>query len=224
MATTSSSPLPFTIYSARNAVSAPAGTYLGQASKKTNVQGSYDYFPQQTQACSSVYLFARIAGTRNTKITRPTTTNPYVYITTRNYGANQVAGYESTSTLHDYTNNIATMRTITTDGSITITEDPRHDYSLEALTYDFDNVCNINGLFYRRLGVPGKSHVMWMMKDIVGSDFISITDSTTSLNFSFNQGNYNSMASTTPCVDTTRGSQPINRWNTTLNTQNCKGL
>ena len=219
----SSNSLPFTIYNARNADVAPAGTYLGQASKKTNIQGTYDYFPKMVQNCATVFLFARISGTRNTKITKPTTTNPYIYVTTRAYYVNQVPGYESTSLLHDFTNYITTMRTITTDGSILLTENSRHDYDLKALTYDFDNVCNINGLYYRRLGVPGKSHVVWMMKDIIGSEFISITDNGTSLNFYFNQGNYKALSPTTSCVDSTRGNQNISRWNTTLNTQNCKG-
>lgn len=212
--------LPFVIYSARNADNAPAGTYLGQASKKTNVPGSYDYFPNLVKNCSTVFVFARIVGTRNTKITRPTTDNPYIYVSTRGYDVEKVPGFESTSILHDYSNYTATMRTITTDGSISINENPRHDYDLKSLTYDFDNVCNINGLFFRRLGVPGKSHVVWMMKDIVGSDFIDVADNDTSLNFSFNPGSFGDGIH--PCVDDSRGTFSFDRWNTDLSKVSCK--
>jgi hypothetical protein len=223
LASITSNSLPFTIYSARNAIATPAGTYLGQANKKTNAAGTFDYFPQQVQACATVFLFARIAGTRNVNITRPTTTNPYIYISTRGYFVNQVPGFESTSLLHDFTNFTATMRTITTDGSIKIKENARHDYQLSALTYDFDNVCNINGLYFRRLGVPGKSNVVWMMKDIVGSDYITIQDNNTSLNFTFNTNNYYGILNP-QCVDDSRGAMVIDRWNPNLATQNCKGL
>jgi hypothetical protein len=213
--------LPFTVYNARNADTAPAGTYLGQASKKTALSGSYDYFPHLAKTCATVFIFARIVGTRNTKITRPTTDNPYIYVSTRGYFVEKIPGYESTSILHDYDSYTATLRTITTDGSIILTENKRHDYDLQALTYDFDNVCNINGLFYRRLGVPGKSDVVWMMKDIVGSEFITVSDGDTSVNFSFNSSNFAS-AVNTPCVDDSRGHYEFYRWNTDLSKASCK--
>jgi len=216
-----SNSLPFTIYNARNADTAPAGTYLGQASKKTNLKGSYDYFPNLAVPCATVFIFARIVGTRNTKITRPTTENPYVYVTTRGYDVQKVPGYEYTSILHDYTDYTATLRTLTSDGSIVIKENARHDYELEAVTYDFDNACSINGLFFRRLGVPGKSDVVWMMKDIVGSDFITVTDDTTALRFGFNMSAYTESVSGA-CVDVSRGTYPFERWNTDLSKESCK--
>jgi hypothetical protein len=216
-----SNSLPFTVYNARNADVAPAGTYLGQAAKKTNLKGTYDYFPHLAGHCTTVFLFARITGTRNTKITRPTTENPYIYVSTRGYFVDKVPEYESTSILHDYNDYTATIRTITTDGSIVIKENARNDYDLEALTYDFDNVCNINGLFFRRLGVPGKSDVVWMMKDIVGSDYISIRDDDTAVNVGFNSDNFYN-AVNPECVDDSRGSYIFDRWNTNLSKASCK--
>lgn len=213
--------LPFTVYNARNADISPAGTYLGQASKKTNALGSHDYFPHLAKTCATVFVFARIVGTRNTKITRPTVDNPYIYISTRGYFVDKISGYESTSILHDYDSYTATLRTLATDGSIIITENKRHDYELQALTYDFDNICNINGLFFRRLGVPGKSDVVWMMKDIVGSEFITVSDGDTSVNFSFNSSNFSS-AGSTACVDDSRGQYKFSRWNTDLSKASCK--
>ena len=216
-----SNSLPFTIYNARNADSSPAGTYLGQASKKTDLKGSYDYFPNLARTCATVFIFATIVGTRNTKITRPTVDNPYVYVSTRGYFVEKISGYESTSILHDYADYTATLRTLATDGSIIIKENVRHDYELEALTYDFDNVCNVNGLFYRRLGVPGKSDVVWMMKTVIGSDYMSVNDADTALNISFNAEAF-ADAINPQCVEISRGVQVFDRWNTTLTKQSCK--
>lgn len=213
--------LPFTVYNARNAVNAPAGTYLGQASKKTNVNGSYDYFPNHARPCSSVFIFARIAGTRNTKITRPTVDNPYIYVSTRGYFVEKIPGHEKTSILHDYTDYTATLRTLDTDGSIVIKENVRHDYELAALTYDFDNVCNINGLFYRRLGVPGKSDVVWMMKNVVGSEFMIVNTDEERITVTFNADAF-AAAVDAQCVDNSRGQYPLERWNTNLVKESCK--
>lgn len=213
--------LPFTVYSARNADSAKAGTYLGKASKKTNEYGSVDYFPGLARSCSSVFIFARIVGTRNTKITRPTIDNPYIYVSTRGYFVEKIPGYESTSILHDYTDYTATLRTLATDGSIVISENTRHDYQLEALTYDFDNVCNVNGLFYRRLGVPGKSDVMWMMKTIRGSDHMTVNSTEEQVTVSFS-GEGSGVISGEACVSDSRGEYPFERWNTPLIKESCK--
>lgn len=215
-----SNSLPFTVYNARNADKSPAGTYLGQASKKTNLSGSYDYFPNHVSVCASVFVFARIVGTRNTKVTRPTVDNPYIYVSTRGYFVEKIPNHEKTSILHDYTNYTTTLRTLETDGSIIIKENNRHDYELEALTYDFDNVCNINGLFYRRLGVPGKSDVVWMMKNVVGSEYINIVSGVDTLTVVLNTSNFNPNTSTG--AGSSRGQYPFDRWNPTLSKESCK--
>lgn len=216
-----SNSLPFTIYNARNAITAPAGTYLGRASKRTDLETSYDYFPNLVGACSNVFVFATIVGTRNTKVTRPTVDNPYIYVSTRGYFVKKIPDHEKTSILHNYDNYTATLRTLATDGSIIIKENDRHDYQLEALTYDFDNVCNVNGLFYRRLGVPGKSDVVWMMKNIEGSRFITIDSSRNAIKVEFNSAAYNASIFDEN-IDSGRGVYPFERWNPPLIQGSCK--
>jgi hypothetical protein len=90
---------------------------------------------------------------------------------------------------------------------------------LEALTYDFDNVCNINGLFYRRLGVPGKSNVVWMMKNIVGSEFMTVATDDESVTIGFNS---DASLTTAECVGLGNGDYPLDKWNPNLVIEPCK--
>lgn len=166
MGTKSTNQVPFTIYTVKNESSKGVNVYLGVASKvdRTN---TVDYFPHQVVACKTTYLFASIVGTRNVKVTRPTTTDPYIYIETRQVEGKQCEGLEATSLLKSSSTSGLTLRTIASDPSIKI-EDNGCNYGLTTFTYDVQNVCSINGFYYRTIGIPGRTDVVWQFKEIEG--------------------------------------------------------
>jgi hypothetical protein len=179
------SDLAFSVYSVKNENSNGVNVFLGIASKKTTTNNTIDYFPHKVVSCKSTYLFASIVGTRNVKVTRPTTTDPYIYLETRK--VNPVRdGIEATSFLKSGDSSGIVLRTITSDASIQI-NDKGCNYGLTTLKYDVQNACSINGLFYQRSGTPGESDVVWQFKEIVGvPPFINVSDSGGTITISFN--------------------------------------
>ena len=164
--------LPYTVYTVKNESSRGANIFLGIASLANNIN-TKDYFPNQVSACKTTYLFATVAGTRNVKITRPTTTDPYVYIQTRQVSPKQCPDNPATSLMKSGDSSGIVMRTFSSDSSVII-EDLGCNYGLNTYTYDVENVCSINGLFYRTIGTPGRSNVVWQFKDIVAENCVAI--------------------------------------------------
>ena len=173
--------VPFTVYSVKNESSKGVNVYLGVASKNNNAT-TVDYFPQQVVACKTTYLFASITGTRNVKITRPTTTDPYIYVETRQVAPTSCGQIRATSFLKQGNNAGMTMRTLSSDHSIKI-EDNGCNYGLSTFKYNVANVCAMNGFFYRTLGTPGRSNVVWQFKDIITSNCISMIDKNGTITF-----------------------------------------
>jgi hypothetical protein len=166
MAIKASNNIPFTVYSVKTESPKGVNIFLGVASQSNNATTT-DYFPHQVISCKTTYLFASIVGTRNVKVTRPTTTDPYVYIETRRVAGNICEEYPATSFMSKSSERGIEMRTLSSDGSIQI-KDNDCNYGLDTYKYDVKNVCSINGLFYRTIGTPGKSNVVWQFKDIEG--------------------------------------------------------
>lgn len=166
--------VPFAVYSVKNESSKGVHVYLGVASKNNNAT-TVDYFPHQVVSCKTTYLFASIVGTRNVKITRPTTTDPYIYVETRQVVPTNCGQFRASSVLKSGDVNGMTMRTLATDGSITI-EDKGCNYGLSTFKYSVQNACSINGFYYKTLGVPGKSNVVWQFKDVAVGNCIIKTE------------------------------------------------
>lgn len=183
--------IPFATYTVKNESTRGVNIFLGVATKNNNVN-TVDYYPNQVLACKTTYLFASIVGTRNVKITRPTTTDPYIYIQTRQVAPQQCPEYPATSLLQTGDNTGITLRTLKSDASITI-EDNGCNYGLSTPTYDVQNVCNMNGVYYGSIGTPGKSNVVWMFKEIIGSPpCITVTqDPLGAINIAVNQADCN---------------------------------
>jgi hypothetical protein len=114
-------------------------------------------------------------GTRNVKITRPTTTDPYIYVETRQVFPTNCGQFRATSVLKEGDNNGMVMRTLATDGSITI-EDHGCNYGLSTFKYSVQNACSINGFYYRTMGTPGRSNVIWQFKDITVGNCLNMID------------------------------------------------
>jgi hypothetical protein len=165
--------IPFTTYTVKNESSKGVNVFLGISAKANNINTT-DYYPHQVSACKTTYLFASVVGTRNVKVTRPTTTDPYVYIETRKVEPQQCPQYKSTSLLKSGDNTGLVLRNLNSDPSITI-EDNGCNLGLSTFTYDVQNVCSINGFYYGSIGTPGNSNVVWKFKEVVGqSSCISI--------------------------------------------------
>jgi hypothetical protein len=162
-----SNTIPFTTYTLKNASNKGVPVFLGQSLKNNNIN-TKDYFPHQVSACKTTYLFASVVGTRNVKITRPTTTDPYVYIETRKVEPQQCPQYKPTSLLKSGDNTGLVLRNLSSDSSITI-QDNGCNFGLSTYTYDVQNACNINGFYYGSLGSPGSSNVIWKFKEVVSA-------------------------------------------------------
>lgn len=156
--------IPFTIYTVKNESIKGVNIYLGVASLSNNVT-TVDYFPHQVIACKTTYLFASIVGSRNVRVTRPTTKDPYIYVETRKVTPMKVGSYDATSFMKSGDSNEIVLRTITSDKSIKI-EDYGCNYGLSTFKYEVANACNINGFLYKTIGIPGHSNVTWQFKDI----------------------------------------------------------
>ena len=167
MAIRSNNNLPFTYYTVKNESSRGVNVFMGVSSKKNNLTSEVDYFPHHVIACKTTYLFASIVGTRNVKITRPTTTDPYIYVQTRQVEPQQVKDLEATSFLKSGNSSGMTLRRLSSDSSIVI-NDNDCNYGLNTFTYKVQNVCSINGLFYKTYGSAGKTNVVWQFKEIEG--------------------------------------------------------
>jgi hypothetical protein len=159
--------LPFTTYTVKNESSRGVNIYLGIASKGNNLTSTIDYFPHQVVACKTTYLFASIVGTRNVKITRPTTKDPYIYVETRKVQPQQVKDLEATSFLKSGGSGSMVLRRLSSDPSIVI-EDNDCNYGLSTFTYSVQNACSINGFYYKTIGTPGQTNVVWQFKEIIG--------------------------------------------------------
>lgn len=175
--------IPFTIYTVKNESSKGVNIYLGIASINNTVTTS-DYFPHRLLACKTSYLFASIVGTRNVKITRPTTIDPYIYVETRKVTPESCGSIKATSLLKSGNQSSIVLRTITSDASVKI-DDYGCNYGLSTFKYKVANACNINGLYYKTIGIPGKSHVQWFMKSVTGGGDISIINTAEKIIFVF---------------------------------------
>lgn len=175
--------IPFTLYTVKNESTKGVNIYLGIASINNNVTTS-DYFPHRVLACKTSYLFASIVGTRNVKITRPTTTDPYIYVETRKVTPISCGLVEATSLLKSGSQDSVVLRTLTSDSSVKI-EDYGCNYGISTFKYKVANACNINGLYYRTIGSPGNSHVQWLMKNITAEGDISIKETKDKITFVF---------------------------------------
>lgn len=179
--------IPFTLYTVKSESSKGVNVYLGVASKPDNRGNNTEYFPHQVVACKTTYLFASIVGTRNVKVTRPTTKDPYIYIETRGVAGQQCEGLEATSLLKSGSGSLV-MRTVTSDSSIKFI-DNGCNYGLTTFKYDVQNACSINGFYYRTMGVPGQTDVVWLFKGIVGDPpCINVTQENGIIGFSLNKG------------------------------------
>lgn len=162
--------VPFTIYTVKNESTKGVNIYLGVASLSNNVT-TVDYFPHRVIACKTTYLFASIVGSRNVRITRPTTVDPYIYVETRKVIPTKVGEYDATSFMKSGDSKEIVLRTITSDKSIKI-EDYGCNYGLSTFKYEVANACNINGFLYKTVGIPGHSNVTWHFKNINASSYI----------------------------------------------------
>jgi len=172
MSNTSINNIPFTLYTVKNESAKGVNVYLGIASINNNVTTS-DYFPHMVIACKTSYLFASIVGTRNIRITRPTTIDPYIYVETRKVTPKSCGAVEATALMKSGSSDSIVLRTITSDTSVKI-EDYGCNYGLSTFKYKVANACSINGMYYQTNGIPGRSHVQWKMKDVVGGGDIKI--------------------------------------------------
>lgn len=181
------SELSFSVYSIKNENGdGGVNVFLGIASKKTTTNNTIDYFPHKVVACKSTYLFASIVGTRNVRVTRPTSTDPYIYLETRKPIAIQ-DGPPETSFLKSSDSSGMTLRTISSDASIQI-RDNGCNYGLTTFKYDVQNACSINGFYYQKTGIPGESDVVWQFKEVVGvQPCINVLDSNGEITISFNK-------------------------------------
>jgi hypothetical protein len=173
MAKASTNNLLFTTYTVKNESTRGAHVYMGIAAKGNNAT-TVDYFPHKVVACKTTYLFASIVGTRNVKITRPTTTDPYIYVQTREVDAKQCS-LPPTSLLKSGDKTNMVLRTMSSDPSITI-HNNGCNYGLSTFTYNAINACSINGLLYKTYGTPGQSNVVWQFKTIIGDGCIVVSD------------------------------------------------
>jgi hypothetical protein len=185
MAIKSVNNLPFSTYVVKNEVTDNVHVYMGIASRSNNANKT-DYFPHQVVACKTTYLFASLVGTRNVKITRPTTQDPYIYVQTRAVDPQTCSGYEPTSLKYSGDMGGITLRTIKTDPTITI-EDHGCNYGFTTFRYYVQNACSMNGVYYGTIGVPGESNVIWQFKSIVPGSCILMEDNGCRLKFSFDR-------------------------------------
>lgn len=186
MATRTINNIPFTTYVVKNESKKGANIYLGIASRDNNAT-TKDYFPHQVIACKTTYLFASIVGTRNVKITRPTTTDPYIYVETRVVDPKQ-CGMAATSLLKSGGSGGLTVRSVSSDSSITI-EDYGCNYGLNTYRYFVQNACAINGIYYKTIGVPGKTNVIWQFKSIQAGNCVSMGGGAGVIRFDFDREN-----------------------------------
>ena len=193
MAKASTNNLLFTTYTVKNESTRGAHVYMGIATKGNNAN-IVDYFPHKVVACKTTYLFASIVGTRNVKITRPTTTDPYIYVQTREVVPTQCS-IPPTSLLKEGDKYHMVLRTMASDPSIKI-HNNGCNYGLSTFTYTARNACSINGFLYKTYGVPGQSNVVWQFKRVIGDGCISVTDKDGVITF------------TNICVDDTIGCDP----------------
>lgn len=180
MAKASTNNLLFTTYTVKNESQRGVHVYLGIATKSNNAT-TVDYFPHKVVACKTTYLFASIVGTRNVKITRPTTTDPYIYVQTREVVPSQCS-LPPTSLLKSGDKKQMVLRTMSSDASIKIHENGCN-YGLSTFTYNVANACSINGLLYKTYGIPGHSNVVWQFKTIIGDGCIVVSDKDGTITF-----------------------------------------
>lgn len=183
MAIKSVNNLPFSTYTVKNETTDKVNVYMGVASRSNNATTS-DYFPHQVVACKTTYLFASLVGTRNVKITRPTTKDPYIYVETREVVPTSC--YKPTSLLQSGGPGGIMLRTITTDPTITI-EEHGCNYGFSTFRYFVQNACSMNGVYYGTIGVPGQTNVIWQFKSIYPGSCITMEDNGCRLKFSFDQ-------------------------------------